>query len=83
MSLIQYPRTSWTIRILSLLAALLVGALIAHLVLTFGWYASGLAYQKEEDKRRQEAPIRLNFGEPAARDPNLADPNAPDPNGRP
>jgi hypothetical protein len=78
MSLLQTPRTSWGIRILSLLAALLVAGLIAHLVLTFGWYASGLALDKEEERRRREAPIPLNFGEPGARDPNVPDPNAPD-----
>ena len=42
MRLVQNPRTSWGIRILSLLAALAVAALLLHLVLNFGWYASGL-----------------------------------------
>lgn len=78
MSLIQTPRTPWWIRIVSILGALVLAALLAHLVLTFGWYASGLAIQKEEERRQRKAPIPLNFSEPGARDPNIEDPNAPD-----
>ena len=79
MRLVQNPRTSWGIRILSLLAALAVAALLLHLVLNFGWYASGLAFEKEEERRRKEAPIRLDFSDPnaASADPNAPDPNAP------
>jgi len=81
MSLVQTPRTSWGIRILSLLAALVVAALLLHLVLNFGWYASGLAFEKEEERRRREAPIPLNFSDSnaAAPDPNAPDPNTPGP----
>jgi hypothetical protein len=85
MSLVRYPRTSWGIRIVSLLAALVVAAFLVHLVLNFGWYASGLAFEKEEARRRREEPIRLNFSDPNAADPNaggtpVPDPNAADPN---
>lgn len=72
MNLLQTPRTSWGIRIISLLAALAVGALLLHLVLNFGWYASGLAALKEDEKRRRETSIRLDF-----RDPNAAAPRSP------
>ncbi len=85
MSLVQTPRTSWGIRIISLLAALAVAALLLHMVLNFGWYASGLAALKEDEKRRRDAPIRLDFKDPNAAaqrspaappDPNrAADPN--------
>ena len=86
MRLIQYPRTPWWIRIVSMIGALIVAGLILWLVFTFGWYASGLAVIKEEKRRRERTPIRLDFGADAnapARDLNApADPNRPtDPNG--
>jgi hypothetical protein len=71
MSLVQYPRTPWWIRIVSLVGALTVAAMIVYLVFTFGWYASGLAALKEERTQREKTPIRLDF-----KDPNVpADPN--------
>jgi hypothetical protein len=64
--LIRYPRTSPVIMILAVTAALAVAALIVHLVLTFGWYASGLAADKEEERQRQTAPIDVQFSDPIA-----------------
>ena len=79
MSLVKPPPTSWGIRIISILGALIVAALLLRLVLTFGWYASGLAALKEDERRRRETPIRLDFKDPnSLPDPNAArDANAP------
>ena len=87
MRLIQYPRTPLWIRIVSLIGALIVASGIIYLVFTFGWYASGLAVLKEEKRRREQTPIRLDFGADAnspVPDPNAPakDANAPDPNAR-
>lgn len=64
--LIKPQRAPLPIRILALIFALLVAAAIAQMVLTFGWYASGLAAHKEEEKLRRETPIDLQFADPNA-----------------
>lgn len=45
---------------------------IVHLVFNFGYYASGLALLKQEERIRRETPIRTEFA-----DPNRLDPNSP------
>ncbi len=64
--LIRPPKNPLPVRILALLLALVVALLIARLVFTFGWYASGLAAHKEQEKLRQETPINLQFADPNA-----------------
>lgn len=66
MSLIKPPRTPLPIRIIALLAALVVALLIARLVFTFGWYASGLASHQQQERLREETPIDLQFADPNA-----------------
>lgn len=52
---------------LAIAVGLVVAALIVHFVFTFGWYASGLAVdrqeQQEKEKRRDE-PIDVEFSDP-------------------
>ncbi len=62
--LIRLPRTPPIVRIVSLLAALILAALIVRLVFAFGWYASGLAAYKEQERRRSAAPIPVLFEDP-------------------
>lgn len=69
--LIRTPRTPVVVRILSLIAALVIAAVIVRLVFAFGWYASGLAAYKDEERRRREGPISVVFD-----DPNRASPPA-------
>ncbi|HKY33863.1 MAG TPA: hypothetical protein VJV23_15130 [Candidatus Polarisedimenticolia bacterium] len=79
MKLPESARTPLWIRLVSLLGALVAGILLTRLILTFGWYASGLAAHKEEERRRREQPIELRFADPNAG--RGADPNgdqAPD-----
>ena len=52
--------------------ALVASGGIVYLVFNFGYYASGLAVLKHEEKSRRETPIRTEFA-----DPNGADPNSP------
>ena len=77
MSLIEAPRAPWIIRIAAWVGALLIGAGIVYLVFNFGYYASGLAALKEQEKLRKETPIRMEFADPNARP--AVDPNAPPP----
>ncbi len=62
--LLEDPKTPLLVRVVSLLVALAVGAIIVHLVFTFGYYASGLAALDAEEKRRREAPIPMEFTDP-------------------
>ena len=76
MKLIRTPPAPTLIRLVSWIAALVVSGAIVYLVFTFGYFASGLASYKEEQRRRQETPIPLTFSDPNAAPPS-ADPNAP------
>jgi len=76
MIILKPPRTPWPILLVSWIAALILAAMIAHLVFTFGYYASGLAAFKEDERRRSETPIPLSFAEPGG-DPNAASPPSP------
>ena len=75
MIILKPPKTPWPILLASWIAALIVAALIAHFVFTFGYYASGLAAYQEDERRRFETPIPLSFADPST-DPN-ANPPAP------
>jgi len=72
--LVTPPRTPLWVTIISFLVALIVGAGIVYLVFMFGYYASGLAVVKEEERRRESTPIPAQFADPndppKARDPN-------------
>ncbi len=74
MIILKPPRTPWPILLVSWIAALIVAALIAHFVFTFGYYASGLAAYHEDERRRLETPIPLSFADPVA-DPNTTSPS--------
>ncbi|HET6372738.1 MAG TPA: hypothetical protein VFG76_05495 [Candidatus Polarisedimenticolia bacterium] len=62
--ILKPPRAPLWIRIVSLLGALVVAGYLATLILTFGYYASGLAAYQEDERRRKEAPIPVKFEEP-------------------
>lgn len=66
--LLKPPRSSPLLMAAAILLGLAVAALIVHMVFTFAWFASGLAVDKEEERRRQERPIDVEF--------QAADPNA-------
>lgn len=63
---IKSPKTSFLVRLLSVLVALAIAAGIVHLVFTFGYFASGLAVLDADERRRQETPIPLEFNDPNA-----------------
>lgn len=73
MSLITTPRAPLWIRIVAWIGALIVGGGIVYLVFNFGYYASGLAVVKQQEKLRRETPIQMEFSDPNAQPP--ADPN--------
>ena len=50
--------------IFAIAAAIVVAVLIVRLVFAFGWYASGLAADKADEGRRQDAPIDVKFADP-------------------
>lgn len=60
------PRTPLAIRLLGILIALAICAVVIQVVFTFAWYASGLAADREEARRRREAPIPVGFADPNA-----------------
>ena len=84
MKLIRAPGAPILVRIVSWILALAVGGAIVWLVFNFGYYASGLAALKEDQRRREQTPIPLSFGDPNSpppQQPAPADTNAPgDPN---
>ena len=69
MKLVKPPATPILIRIVSWVGALVVGGTIVYLVFNFGYYASGLASYEEQQKRRSETPIPVDFSDPN-QDPN-------------
>ena len=72
MDVIRTPPAPLAIRIISWVLALVAAGGIVYLVFNFGYYASGLAVLKQEERIRRETPIRTEFA-----DPNRADPNSP------
>ncbi len=50
--------------IFAVTVALVVAALIVRLVFAFGWYASGLAADKNDERKRQDQPIDVKFADP-------------------
>jgi hypothetical protein len=82
MSLVTPPPTPLLIRLVAWIGALLISGWIVYLVFNFGYYASGLALVKEEEKLRRKTPIRMEFVDPNA--PDRSDPNqAPPAPGKP
>ena len=82
MRLVRSAGAPILIRLASWIVALTVGGAILWLVFNFGYYASGLAAYKEDQRRRQQTPIPLSFNDPND-DPNDhpgSAPPAPDPN---
>ena len=64
MRLIRPPAAPILVRVISWIVALIVGGTIVYLVFTFGYVASGLASYNEEQRRREAAPIPVNFADP-------------------
>lgn len=62
--LIRTPRTPWRIRLVGVLIALAISAVIVQVVMVFAWYASGLATEKAEQQAREKAPIPVDFAAP-------------------
>ena len=60
------PSTSWPVRIMGIVVALIIGAFILKLVFTFAYYASGMAVNEADERLRREAPIPVSFGDPNA-----------------
>jgi len=52
------------IRIISWVVAIIASCGIVYLVFNFGYYASGLALHKYEEKVRSETPIPTKFADP-------------------
>ena len=73
MSLVIPPRVPLHIRLVAWIGALLIAGWIVYLVFNFGYYASGLAVLKEEEKLRRKTPIQMECADPNA--PERADPN--------
>lgn len=67
MKLVTYPKSSPLVIVTSLVIAFIVAAFIAQLVFKFAYFASGLAADNEEERRRAVAPIEVEF---QADDPN-------------
>lgn len=70
MDIIRTPPAPLVIRIISWIVALVVAGGIVHLVFNFGYYASGLAAHKQDERIRRETPIRTEFADPDRPDPN-------------
>lgn len=68
---------STLIRVVSVIGAVIVASLILRYVLIFAYYASGLAVDHMEEKRKREAPIPIEFSDPnrpADREPESKQP---------
>jgi hypothetical protein len=64
MSLVHPPRAPIHVRLIAWVGALIVAGGILYLVFNFGYYASGLAVLKEQEKLRRETPIQMEFADP-------------------
>jgi len=72
MQVMKTPPAPVAIRVVSWILALLTAGSIVWLVFNFGYYASGLAAVKQDERTRRQTPIRTEFA-----DPNKNDPNSP------
>ena len=69
MRLVKPQATPILIQVVSWFLALVAGGTIVYLVFNFGYYASGLASYKQEQRERLKQPIPLSFSDPNSPSP--------------